>query len=329
MKVKNFDLLSLERPFLIAEAGSSHLGNPEIALQMAHAAAKSGADALTFQEIDETCLYSKMDSLPVAQQPKVGWDCLRECQQIANKAGLCFSVCVTDKNSLDYALKIGIDFIKIVSYDITFIPFLEICGKTGLPIFMSTGASTFKEIEIALNALNSNDRVLLYHTDCGYPTKDNEVNLLRMIALKEKFGLPVGYCDHTDHDLSCLAATALKANAIEKHFILDKSSGGSDHMVALEPDELIRAFSKIKRVAAILGNGDDKIENGDLFRRNNLRRSVALCKDKRVGEKISYNDITMLRPPIGIDWEDAEKIIGLPLRKDIPNRTILKFEDFE
>lgn len=319
----------MDHPFLIAEAGAVHQGDGAMALQLAHAAVAAGADALTFQEIDETRLYSDVDDFPVPRQHRVGWDCLVECRTIARNAGLAFSVCVTDIGSLDKALSIGIDFIKIVSYDITFLPFLEYCGKTGLPILMSTGASTFAEVEKALAVLNAPGRVLLYHTDCGYPTKDHEVNLRRMVNLKQTFNTPVGYCDHTDHGLSCLAAAALGANAIEKHFTISRSLGGPDNTVSLEPGEIKELFDQIKRISSMLGQGLDRIEEGDLFRRNNLRRSVALNKNVRAGSELTLNDLTMLRPPIGLSWEDAGQIVGKKAARDLHQRDIVKISDVE
>ena len=103
---------------------------------------------------------------------------------------------------------------------------------------MSTGASTFKEIEVAIKALNVKDNLILYHTDCGYPTKSNEVNLSRMISLKKEFNIPVGYCDHTDNARSCIAAAAMGAKVIEKHIILDRKTKFNDFEVAFEPNEL-------------------------------------------------------------------------------------------
>lgn len=329
MQINGKNIPGLGRPFLIAEAGATHEGKAELALQMARKATGFGADALTYQEIDEEKLYARLDQLPVEPQPRVGWQCLGQCRNIAREAGLAFSVCVTDIDSLKQAMAIGIDFIKIVSYDISFFPFLKFCGETGLPVLMSTGASTFEEIEQALLVLNAPDRVLLYHTDCGYPTPDNEVNLRRMIKLRERFRTPVGYCDHTDHGVSCLAAAALGADAVEKHFTLDRSAGGDDYMVALEPDEIADVFEKIKRVSLILGNGSDKIQEGDLFRRSNLRRSVALSRSLKTGEPLTEEHLTMLRPPHGLGWEQRLQLLGRKSKGDLDARHILAADDLE
>jgi len=329
MIINNIDILKLNRPFLIAEAGSTHQGSPELALEMAKIAVESGADALTFQEIDETKLYTELDELPVLPQPRAGWECLKECKIIAKNSGLAFSVCVTDLDSLEKAMEIGIDFIKIVSYDIVFLPFLKYCGDTGLPILMSTGASTFDEVRKAISAASASDRLLLYHADCGYPTKDHEVNLLRMLSLRNEFKLPVGYCDHTDHGLSCIAATALGANAIEKHFILDRKLGGTDYMVAMESIEIKDLFDNIKRIAIMQGSGTDQIEEGDLYRRNNLRRSIALKRKVNKGNIITEEGLTMLRPPIGLQWDEKDKIIGKKAKKDLSARYIIKTDDLE
>ena len=326
---KNLNMFS--RPFLVAEAGSSHGGNQSTALEMVYSAIKCGADAVTFQEIYEESLYTKLDELPVLPQPRIGWDCLKECRKIAKDNDLCFSVCVTDIDSLEVALSLSIDFIKIVSYDVTFIPFLKKCGSTGLPIFMSTGASTFKEIEVAIKALNIKDNLVLYHTDCGYPTKSNEVNLSRMLRLKEKFNFPVGYCDHTDNVHSCIAAAAMGAKVIEKHIILDRKTKFVDFEVALEPDELSTLFKNIKETSLILGNNnnDDEIACGDQYRRKNLRRSIALNCDLEKGIILKEEHLTMLRPPIGLSWEDKSLIIGKKTKHSLKKRQILNQDHFQ
>ena len=329
MQIGNKNLNKFSRPFLIAEAGSSHGGDPIIAIDMVHAAIKCEADAVTFQEIYEEALYTKLNELPVSPQPKIGWDCLKECRRIAKKNDLCFSVCVTDLESLELALSLSIDFIKIVSYDITFIPFLKKCGNSGLPVFMSTGASTFDEIETAIKALNIKDNLVLYHTDCGYPTKPNEINLSRMLKLKEKFNVPVGYCDHTDNMNSCISAAAMGAKVIEKHIILDRKTKFTDFEVALEPNELNTLFKRIKMTATILGSGKDEIVEGDKYRRKNLRRSIALNCDLKKGSIIKEEHLTMLRPSIGLSWKDRKLIIGKKIKFSLKKRQILKQDHFK
>jgi sialic acid synthase SpsE len=327
MRIGDVDLSALRRPFLIAEAGSTHQGNPTRAVQMAQAGASSGADAVTFQEIDETALYADLPELPVPRQERVGWACLAECRDIVKAAGLSFSICVTDIASLQRALSLGIDFIKVVSYDVTFLPFLRACGQTGLPILMSTGASYFDEIEVAIHALNASDRLALYHTDCGYPTPDTDVNLERMLLLRERFGLPVGYCDHTNHGISCVAAAALGAAVIEKHFILDKTLGGTDHMVALQPEVLSQLFIDVKRVALMRGRGGDEVPISEAYRRVHLRRSLALAQDVQEGEAIREDMLTMLRPSGGLTWSDRTHVVGRIARKALTARHQLTIED--
>ena len=323
MKIGTTDLTSLNRPFLIAEAGSSHGGNQEIAIEMVHAAINAGADAITFQEIFENKLYTSLEELPVAEQPRIGWNCLEECNRVAKTNGLYFSVCVTDLDSLEKAITIGIDFIKIVSYDNTFLPFLEECGKKNLPILMSTGASTLDEIKCAIKTLNLKKNLLLYHTDCGYPTNPEEVNLKRMINLRKTFKIPIGYCDHTSSTHSCIAATVLGAEVIEKHFILNKKSKYVDYEVALEPEILKQLFSNIKITAKLLGDGNFNIPKGDLFRRKNLRRSIALNCDLNANTIIKEEHLTMLRPPVGLGWEQRSLVIGKKTKKSLKKRQII------
>lgn len=323
MKINNLDLTTLNRPFLIAEAGSSHGGCKDTALKMVKIAAEAKADAITFQEIFEEKLYTSLETLPVAAQPRIGWEALKECADLARSYGLSFSVCVTDIASLEEALSLPIDFIKIVSYDITFIPFLKTCGKKNIPILLSTGASTFEEIEIAIKAIDNIDNLLLYHTDCGYPTKTDEVNLKRMIEIKNKFKIPVGYCDHTASSKSCIASAVLGASIIEKHFILNRETKFVDYEVALEPNELINLFANIKETVKLIGIGDSKIQKGDEYRRNNLRRSIALNCSLEINSVIEEKHLTMLRPPIGLSWDEKHLILGKKTKKALKERQII------
>jgi len=328
MKIRNIDIQKLGRPFLIAEAAAIHLGDTVRAHELAKTAITSGADALTFQQIDKKMLYTELPSLPVPEQHTVSWECLADCAAEVRKAGMAFSICVTDIPSLQKAMDIGIDFIKIVSYDITYFPFLRFCADTGLPILMSTGASTFEEVEEAMDEIKeAKDRILLYHTDCGYPTPANEINLKRMQRLRDLFHVPVGYCDHTNHGISCLAATALGANAIEKHFSLNSKMEGADYMVSMEPEEIKELFAQIKETAIILGDGADVIAQTDIFRRENLRRSLALARDINAGDLILESDLIMLRPPIGLSWKDRHKVIGKKAKTFLKSRKLIMIED--
>lgn len=320
-------MLREHRPLLVAEAGAGHNGDPRRVATLIEAAVAARADAVTFQEIDEQRLFGLMDDRPVPLQKRVGWNCLREAKRLAAEHGLLFSVCVTDEASLESALAIGIDFIKIVSYDITHVSFVKQCVETKLPIFLSTGASTLDEVQTCLERVGDYDQIMLYHTDCGYPTADDEVNLLRMKRLSERFGHPVGYCDHTDHGLSCLAAAALGASVIEKHFLVEPTRGVVDAEVSLLPAQLVELFAQIRRVVSLLGKGEDIVMEGDRYRRAHLRRSLALNRSKRKGETIEAADLTMLRPGTGLDWDAREALIGHVCRTDLPRRKILSLDD--
>ena len=195
------------------------------------------------------------------------------------------------------AITIGIDFIKIVSYDITFLPFLEECGKKNLPILMSTGASTLEEIKCAIKPLTLRKIYFCIILIVDIPNPE-EVNLKRMLNLRKTFKIPVGYCDHTSSTHSCIAATVLGAEVIEKHFILNKKSKYVDYEVALEPEILKQLFSNIKITAKLLGDGNFNIPKGDLFRRKNLRRSIALNCDLNANTTIKEEHLTMLRPQL-------------------------------
>lgn len=314
--------------FIIAEAGVNHAGNFEIARQMVEVAAQSGADAVSFQHIVD-------DELNIRQPgpKKLEWwkwilkrKEIRELILSAKKKKLACGMCVIDEKSVDEMAGLGIDFFKIVSGDITSIPFIKYCAKTGLPLFVSTGAAFLGEIEAAVNAIKSqgNGKIVLYHTNTNYPTPLEEINLRVIPTLQAGFDEIIGYCDHTAGYLAPLVAAVLGARVVEKHFSLDRSKLGPDYSVSLEPDELEEMIRHLRNIETILGSPIKELLPGEINTMKYARRSIVAKRDIPKGRRVAKDMLAFKRPGMGFSPIYADFIIGRVAKKDIKANEIIQ-----
>jgi len=316
--------------FIIAEAGVNHAGNFEIAKQMVKAASQAGADAISFQHIIDTELN--------ACQPgpkKLEWKNwvlknreIKELISLAKSKNLICGLCVVDEKSVDEVVGFGADFLKIVSGDITDIPFLKYCAKTGLPLFISTGAAYLGEVEMARNAVKSegNDKIVIYHTNTNYPTPLQEINLRVISTLQAAFDEIIGFCDHTEGYLAPLVATVLGAKVIEKHFSLDRTKLGPDYEVSLEPCELKETIQHLRNIETILGSSIKEPLPGEQNTLKFARRSIVARQSISKGKRITKNMISFKRPGTGLKPAYADFIIGRKARRDIEPDEIFELD---
>lgn len=307
--------------FIIAEAGVNHAGNFEIAKQMVETAAHTGADAISFQHIIDSELNIKQPG-----EKKLEWkkwvlkkEEIKELISFAKSKKLLCGICVIDEKSVDEMVDFGIDFIKIVSGDITNTPFIKYCAKTGLPLFISTGAAFLAEIEIARNAVRDegNDKIVLYHTNTNYPTPLKEINLRVIATLQSAFDEIIGFCDHTEGYLAPLIAGVLGAKVIEKHFTLDRAKFGPDYSVSLEPDELKTMIDYLRHIEIILGS---TVKEPLATEQNTLkfaRRSIVAGKRIPKNSCIAKDMLSFKRPGIGLNPGYTDFIIGRKAKRDI------------
>ncbi|EEK47144.1 MULTISPECIES: N-acetylneuraminate synthase family protein [Bacillus] len=305
--------------FVIAEAGINHAGSFIEAKKMVDVANSSMADAVTFQHI----AYNDIDCRK-SSKTKLDWDKWRlsdeqiiELFDTAHRLGLSTTACVVDFKSLEFIVKSGADFLKIVSGDITCHPFLAECAKTGLPIFLSTGSALLSEIEAALEVIEKSGgkNVVVYQTNTKYPTPPNEVDLRVMETLK-KFNYPVGFCDHTAGTAISLAAVTLGAHVIEKHFSLDATIKRPDYEVSINPHELNQFVTDIRNIKKAMGVPIKRRHTDDA---NFIltRRSLVACSDMTKGTKIQWSDLTYKRPGTGTQPSEAKNFIGRTLKYDV------------
>ena len=328
------------RCFVIAEAGVNHNGSEELAAKLVDAAAESGADAVKFQTFSpeklvapgaETAAYQRQntgatDQLEMLKALALSQAAYARLKKRADDRGIEFMSTPFDVDSARLLVDLGVKRLKVGSGEITNLPFLSALAGFGLPLIVSTGMADMDEVAEAVAAVRR-DRLTLLHCTSNYPAKAEDVNLRAMIALRERFSLPVGYSDHTEGTAISVAAAALGATVIEKHFTLDRSLPGPDHRASLTPLELARMVAEIRAVEAGLGDGVKAPRPAELPVRELVRRSVTLLRARRRGERIAAEDLTLLRPGRGIAPKDLARVAGKRAARDLPAGSTLAWED--
>jgi N,N'-diacetyllegionaminate synthase len=317
--------------FIIAEAGVNHNGSLDLALQLVDAAKASGADAVKFQTFQAELLATRFAHKAPYQERRTAkaesqFEMLQRleldaaahrrlidhCRQI----GIQFLSSPFDTQSADLLATMDVSVFKVPSGEITNLPFLQHLARKGRPLILSTGMSTLGEVEDAVHVLQAAgaSQLTLLHCVTEYPAPYAEVNLRAMQTLKRAFGLPVGYSDHTPGIDVAIAAVALGAEVIEKHFTLDRSLPGPDHAASLEPDELQQMVTSIRHVEAALGTGIKVPAPCELPNLSVARKSVVAARALPAGHQLAPGDLDIKRPGNGLAPKLLSVLIGRTLR---------------
>lgn len=330
-----------EPVFVIAEAGVNHNGDTELALQLVDEAAAAGADAVKFQTFSA-------DHVAAAAAPKAGYqlettnpdesqlEMLRglELGRDAHEAliGRCaereilFLSSAFDEGSVALLDELGVPAIKVGSGELTNAFLLERIAEAGRPVILSTGMAELGEVEAALRTLRSVPVVLL-HCVSNYPASPGDSNLRAMATLRDAFDVPVGFSDHTQGAETSLAAVALGACAIEKHFTLDTSLPGPDHRASLEPLAFRAFVDGIRLVSSTLGDGVKRPAASELQNRGLVRRSVVAARPLPLGTTIEPEMLRALRPGTGIPPTQLDELLGRTLGRDLAENEQLSWSD--
>jgi len=315
----------MNKTYIIAEAGVNHNGDITVAKEMILEAKKAGADAVKFQTFVTEKLVSKQApkadyQMKITSQEETQYQMLKklelsfddfiELSEYANKLDIDFLSTPFDDESIDFLSQLVMPFWKIPSGEITNKPYLMKIANTKKPIILSTGMSTMEEIEMALEVFHDYHRenIILLHCNTEYPTPYNDVNLNAMVTMKEKFNVKVGYSDHTEGIAVPIAAVALGAAVIEKHFTLDKTLPGPDHKASLEPQELTQMVTTIRNIEKAMGDGVKKPSESEKKNISVARKSIVAKRNIKKGEVFSEENLTVKRPGNGISpmkWHDV------------------------
>lgn len=321
------------KTFIIAEAGVNHNGSLETAKRLVDEAAKAGADAVKFQTWKTELLmtreasqaeYQSMNTgisesqFDMAKRLELSYEDFEKIKSHCDDSGIMFLSTPDEEVSADFLSSLQSIF-KIGSGELDNIPFLRHIAKLADRVILSTGMGTLGEIEAALAALEDGgldrDKVTLLHATTDYPTEYKDVNLMAMQTLKNAFKTEVGYSDHTMGIEVPVAAVALGAKVIEKHFTLDRSMKGPDHKASLEPDELKRMITAIRNIETALGDGIKKPTEREMRNRKIVRKSIVASRRIEAGELFSKDNITLKRVGCGIPAGRWDEIVGQKAQK--------------
>jgi len=321
---------------IIAEAGVNHNGSIEMAKKLIDAACDCGVDYVKFQTTKgPEAITSKFAQMADYQKKNLNQDesqlemlrkiLLRmedfeELNTYCGKQGVKFMSTPFDLESVDFLAGLNMDYMKIPSGEITNLPYLRRIAKLHIPVIMSSGMCTMGDIEAAMNVLTTNgldeSEISLLHCNTEYPTPFEDVNLRAMQTLKQCFGVRVGYSDHTKGIEVPIAAVAMGAEIIEKHFTLDRTLPGPDHVASLEPNELKAMTAAIRNIEKAVGTGLKKVTASEQKNIAIARKSIIAARDIKAGEMFTDDNLTAKRPGSGISpmrWDD---VIGKIAKRD-------------
>ena len=328
--------LSDNRVFIIAEAGVNHNGSTDLAKKLVTVAAEAGADAVKFQTFKAERIVSKSAPKAEYQKQTSGSDesqfdmikkleldlsAHKELIAYCQKKDILFLSTPFDHESIELLDSLNLSMFKIPSGEITNLPYLRHIGKMGKPVILSSGMANLGEIETALGILTSEgmclENIRVLHCNTEYPTPMEDVNLRAMQTMAAAFpGIQVGYSDHTLGIEVPIAAMAMGATVIEKHFTLDRNMEGPDHRASLEPDELKAMVKAIRNIEKAMGNGWKKPSPSESKNLSVARKSIVASKTIRKGEVLTEENLAVKRPGNGVSPMRWDEIVGKRAGKD-------------
>ena len=323
----------VSKVMIIAEAGVNHNGDISLAKKSVDAAVEAQVDAVKFQTFKAEQIVT--DKAPKANYQKkvtnnsesqynmlkkleLNLKAHKELIAYCKEKGILFLSTPFDFESIELLDSLGMEIFKIPSGEITHLPYLEKIGEKRKEVILSTGMSTLDEVEAAVSILKSKGTtdITLLHCTTQYPTPMEEVNLKAMLTLKERFGLEVGYSDHTKGIEVPIAAVAMGATVIEKHFTLDKNMEGPDHRASLEPDELVKMVESIRNIEKALGDGKKVPSKCELQNKEVVRKSIVAKVPIQEGELFNEDNLTVKRPGSGISPMRWYEVLGSKATKN-------------
>lgn len=331
-------------PFIIAELSGNHQQSYELAISMIDAAAKAGADAIKLQtytadsmtlnlDKDEFVIHEK-NSLWAGEslyalygKAATPYEWHQGLFEHANKLGLIAFSSPFDEAAVDFLETLDVPCYKIASFENTDIPLIRRIARTGKPIIMSTGMASLEELEESVGVLRESGckELILLKCTSAYPSPAEDINLATLADLKNQFSCVVGLSDHTTGIEISLAACALGANVIEKHFVLDRSAGGLDAAFSIEPNELEALVVQSKRISAAIGQVDYGNTLSDKEAKY-YRRSIYISKDVNEGEILTDKNVKVIRPSLGLAPKYYDQVIGKTAKTALAKGTPLSWD---
>ena len=324
-----------EPPYFIAEIGSNHNGDMQLCKKLIDSAKSCGVDAVKFQSWSKYSLISRAEYArntqyadkerhfgtleEMVEKYQLTPEQHREVMAYCRAKEITFLSSCFSPEEVDLLESLDVAAYKIASMDINHVPLLEYVARKGRPVLLSTGMATIGEIERALHVLRAGGAgpVALLHCISIYPPAYEDINLRNMVTLQAAFDVPVGFSDHTLGTAIPLAAIALGACIIEKHFTLDKNLEGWDHAVSADPEEMEVIVREGKNIFQALGSTVRTVGEAEIEKRKKLRRRLVVKRDMKKGERLQLEDFDFKRPGTGIDPDESRYVIGRSLARDV------------
>ena len=307
------------KTLIIAEAGVNHNGSLDLAKNLVDVASQAGADVVKFQTFKAEKLVTENATKAAYQMEKttakesqftmlkrleLSFEMHQDILAFCKKKKIRFASTGFDSSSVDVLIEMGVDFLKVPSGEITNLPYLRHVATKGLPIILSTGMCTMQEVTSAVEILKkagaSFHDITVLHCNSQYPTPMEDVNLRAMLSMKKELGVKVGYSDHTLGIEVPIAAVAMGAKIIEKHFTLDRDMNGPDHASSLEPDELKQMVESIRNIEKAMGDGQKKPSKSEEANIAVVRKSIVAAKNIKAGESFTEDNLAVKRPGTGV-----------------------------
>jgi N,N'-diacetyllegionaminate synthase len=329
-----YSVISMNRVYIIAEAGVNHNGDKNLALRLCDAAKAAGVDAVKFQTWKTEKIVTKSAALAEYQENNISdkgasqFEMLKqlelsynefvEVRDYCNQIGIQFLSTPDTEEDMDFLLSLGLPVLKIGSGEVTNIPFLRAIGKRHQKVILSTGMSNLSDVEKAYNTLleSGAKEVSLLHCTTNYPCPYDEVNLQAMQTLKAAFKCQVGYSDHTMGIEVPIAAVAMGAEIIEKHFTLDKNMEGPDHKASLDPCELKQMVDSIRNIEKALGDGIKRPNASEQKNAEVVLKRIIANKPIKKGDILGTDNLSLLRSSTGIPAKFWDLVAGKAAKRD-------------
>lgn len=333
--------------FIIAEAGVNHNGDLNLAYKMVDKAKEAGVDCIKFQTFKTEKIISKNTEMADYQKEntnnnesqyemvkklELSYEDFRKIKNYCEQKEIIFLSTPDEKESLDFLVdELKVSTIKVGSGEVTNYLYLKEIAKKNKEIILSTGMSTLGEVEKALEIIReyNNKKVILLHCTTNYPCPMEEVNLKAMLTLKEAFKTEIGYSDHTLGTEVAIAAVAMGAKVIEKHFTLDKNLEGPDHKASLNPKELKIMVEQIRNIEKALGDGIKKPNKSEEKIKKVVRRRILISKELKKGHVLTEDDLILKRSNSGIEADFIDLVLNKKLKIDMKEDSSLTWEDME
>ena len=313
---------------VIAEIGVNHNGSLESAQRLVDACSDAGADLAKFQTFRASDLasvdapladYQKTSSGSRGQRDllaslELSQEQFLELRDYCHERNIGFLTTAHDFTSAEFVMDLKSDFIKVPSGDLTNLPFLQLVGRQGAPVLLSTGASDLAEVGEAINVLESaglaRSHLTIMQCTTEYPAPASEANLLAMVEMGKRWGVAIGFSDHTAGDTAAIAAVALGATVLEKHITLDRSMTGPDHAASLEPSEFSRLVASVRRVRELRGESEKAVTPSEEKNRDVVRKSIVASRRIRTGDLLHDGHLGVTRPGTGVSPMRWPEVVG-------------------